>query len=66
MNETTPIHSGGGCPYCSNSWIRVDHDGICPKVKSIEYYPDGTVKRVELRDESAHIQPSYTEQRIRT
>jgi len=23
--------------------------GICPQVRSIEYHPDGTVKRVEYR-----------------
>jgi len=33
------------CPYCG----RI-HDGVCPKVKSIEYYHDGAVRRVEFRD----------------
>jgi hypothetical protein len=31
------------CNYCG-SW----HTGICPRVAEIEYYEDGTVKRVKL------------------
>jgi hypothetical protein len=34
-----------GCPYCG----LYGHTGVCPRVASIEYYPNGTVKRVELR-----------------
>ena len=39
----------GYCRYCSthNSWTW--HSGFCPKIKNIEYYPDGTIKKVELR-----------------
>lgn len=33
------------CPYCS-----AYHTAMCPKVKAIEYHPNGTVKRVELHD----------------
>ena len=32
------------CSYCGNH-----HNGACPKVKAIEYHPNGTVKRVEFR-----------------
>ncbi len=32
-----------GCPYCG-----LIHTGTCPRIKSIEYYPNGIVKRVEL------------------
>lgn len=32
------------CPYCG-----LYHDAICPRVKAIEYNPDGTIKRVELK-----------------
>jgi hypothetical protein len=35
------------CNYCGQT-----HTGTCPRVKAIEYWPDGTVKRVELRDET--------------
>lgn len=29
-------------------WCGGYHSGTCPKVKAIEYHPDGTVKRVEF------------------
>lgn len=38
MNATNP-----GCPYCG-----LLHAGTCSRVKAIEYYQDGTVKRVEF------------------
>ena len=34
------------CRYCG--LIHTD-PGICPRVKAIEYHPDGTIKRVEFR-----------------
>lgn len=34
------------CQYCGSA---SPHQGICPSVKAIEYYPDGTTKRVELK-----------------
>lgn len=34
------------CPYCG-AWL---HDGLCPRIKAVEYHPDGTVKRLELKD----------------
>ena len=37
------------CPWCSGNLSFVFHNGICPKVASIEYYPDGSVKRVEFK-----------------
>jgi hypothetical protein len=41
-----------GCPYCSNPSAGhiVIHSGICPKVKEIEYNPDGTVKRIVFKE----------------
>jgi len=33
----------GPCSYCGSY-----HVGVCPRIKSIEYYANGTVKRVEL------------------
>ncbi len=36
------------CQWCG-SW----HSGKCPLVKAIDYYPDGTVKRVEFHDTRA-------------
>lgn len=30
-------------------WCNGLHTGTCPKVKAIEYHPNGAVKRVEFR-----------------
>lgn len=32
------------CHYCGG-W----HSGFCPKIESIEYYPDGAVKAVKFK-----------------
>lgn len=34
------------CPYCGGAQ---HNGGVCHLVKAIEYFPDGTIKRVELR-----------------
>lgn len=34
------------CPYCNRP-----HGGVCPLVKSIEYYPNGQIKVVEFKDQ---------------
>lgn len=39
------------CPYCSDQWSKIWHNGVCPKVKSIEYFPDGSIKKVEFKNE---------------
>lgn len=33
------------CGHCG-AW----HQGQCPRIKSIEYWPDGTIKKVEYHD----------------
>ncbi len=38
------------CGWCSNGSIKTYHHGPCPRVESIEYHPDGTVKCVKFRD----------------
>ena len=38
------------CPYCSGNGTTVYHTGLCPKIKKIEYYPNGTIRSVELHD----------------
>lgn len=40
------------CPYCGSI-----HSTVCHKVKAIEYYQDGTVKRVELMTPSDQYTP---------
>ena len=37
------------CPWCSGPWNKVYHSGVCPRVRAIEYHPNGTVKRIEFR-----------------
>ena len=44
--------SSSSCPYCGTDFSVVYHfGGMCPKVKAIEYFPNGAVKRVELWNE---------------
>ena len=33
------------CGYCGKY-----HQGICPRIKSVEYHDNGTVRRVEFYD----------------
>jgi hypothetical protein len=33
------------CVYCGQIHI----DSICPKIKSIEYYPNGTINKIEFK-----------------
>lgn len=35
----------GECQHCGN-W----HGGVCPRISAIEYYQDGTVKKVEYHN----------------
>lgn len=49
MSDTS-VDPTGSCPYCSRGDYYVYHyGGVCPKVRAIEYHPDGTVKKVEFR-----------------
>lgn len=48
------IHSMNvNCPHCGNP----KHAAVCPLVKAIEYFPDGTLKRVEYRCVSDYRAP---------
>jgi hypothetical protein len=42
--KTTSVNLEGLCRWCSGY-----HSGTCPKVKAIEYHPNGSVKRVEFK-----------------
>jgi hypothetical protein len=51
-----PMHElPGACPWCSTPWSASFHGGRCPKVKAIERYPDGSMKRVEFFDDHEEI-----------
>lgn len=44
----------GKCPWCSGANGYVIHNsGVCPKVKAIEYHPNGSIKRVEFKTEQS-------------
>ena len=38
------------CRWCSTPNSFVFHYGPCPRVKSIEYYQNGAIKKVEFND----------------
>ena len=44
------------CEFCSDEYNFISHFGKCPKVKSIEYYRNGTIKKVEFIDPYNNIQ----------
>lgn len=46
----------GECVHCAG-W----HGGVCPNIKAIEYYPDGSVRKVEYHDHSQPL-PATTPQ----
>ena len=50
MSETSSMSPEGSCPWCSGAGQYVYHSGACPKIKAIEYHPNGLIKRVEFKD----------------
>ena len=48
VSTATPGH--GACPWCSGEYTNVIHSGPCPRIKAIEYHPNGTIKRVEFNE----------------
>ena len=47
--SSAPLVAAAPCPWCSTEFVKVYHTGPCPRVKAIEYYPNGTVRRVEFK-----------------
>ena len=46
-----PHHSQiGYWPVCG--WCGFWHTGICPRIKSISYHPNGMIEKVELHGDS--------------
>jgi hypothetical protein len=44
------------CPHCSNPpTFYIVHYGPCDRVRAKEYYPNGTLKRVEYNDATPNI-----------
>lgn len=50
MNTTAGTSTA--CQYCGQY-----HGARCPLVKAIDYYPDGTVKRVEFYSPGDYLAP---------
>lgn len=50
MTSTTITITPCTCEHCG-----VGHIGTCPRIKAIEYYENGSVKRVELREPETRI-----------
>jgi hypothetical protein len=38
------------CPHCSGGNVQVYHSGACPRVRSVEYHENGSIKRIEYRE----------------
>jgi len=55
---TASIKLDDACPYWSSEYSQVIHSGQCPKIKAIEYYPDGSKKRIEFFDPNDYM-PKY-------
>lgn len=45
MTTAVPMQLPGYCAHCG-----MLHAGPCPRIKVIEYHPNGTVKRVEYHE----------------
>ncbi len=50
--STTAVTPDTACPYCSSPGQWTIHPGVCPKIRAKEYYPNGTLKRVEFHGEA--------------
>jgi len=58
--------SSSSCPYCGTDTSVVYHfGGMCPRVKVIEYFPNGAVKRVEFWNDADSIDPAALRDRVR-
>lgn len=57
MTSTYWYQEDGACPYCSSFINRVYHTGMCPSVQAVEYYPNGSVKRIEFREQAQPRMP---------
>jgi hypothetical protein len=51
-NSPVVVDKSGACPYCSGPTDIFHYGRLCPKIKSVEYYSNGKLKKVEFRDEN--------------
>lgn len=50
LSGSTVPNDQSPCGWCSGNGRTVYHQGQCPRVKSIEYHQDGTIKKVEFKE----------------
>jgi hypothetical protein len=55
MTETASAAKSQNCQWCG---LFHTSPGVCPMVKALEYYPDGTLKRVEFKGPEQWV-PAY-------
>ena len=55
---TSRVISSQPCPWCSTKFSQIYHSGPCPNVEEIEFFENGTLKRIKFRNPSATIDPS--------
>lgn len=48
LEQPTGFAMPGVCRWCSTPTSQTVHNGPCPKIRSIKYRPDGSVKSVEF------------------
>ena len=65
-NDSTGYVSPTPCAYCGGQNGDVYHyGGMCSRVKAIEYFPNGAVKRVEFWDDADSIDPAALRNQVR-
>jgi hypothetical protein len=47
--------TAGGAAMQMCRWCGLMHGHVCPYVKALDFYPDGTVKRVEFFQETPGV-----------
>ena len=52
MHQTAAIEADGKCRFCGKF-----HGVQCPDVRAIEYYENGSIKRVEYKTAADFAQP---------
>lgn len=48
------------CKWCSTPYSQIFHNGQCPRIKSIEYYKTGEIKRIVFNDHNLAVTPTIT------
>jgi hypothetical protein len=49
---TSRVISSHPCPWCSTQYSQIFHSSPCPNVEEIEFFENGTLKRIKFRNPS--------------